>query len=297
MSHNNQKKIAAINDYSGFGRCSIAVELPIISALKVQCCPLPTSILSNHTGFESFYFEDFTESMPAYIKEWEKLNLKFDGICTGFLGSHKQIEIVRYFFDIFKTPDNIVVVDPVMGDYGNLYATYTKETCEEMKKLVSYANILTPNLTEACILTGREYNAEYGNEELEIIAKQLSDMGPSKIVITGIVRGAYIANYCYEDGCGGYTDAGPIAGLQLQRRNLSALPDRQLKGDRLELALGKFLRQLADQAGQGDTQPLEQVVEALGQRLAAGDPVCKILPQQLLHLTANLFAVHCRQLL
>ena len=189
MSHNNQKKIAAINDYSGFGRCSIAVELPIISALKVQCCPLPTSILSNHTGFESFYFEDFTESMPAYIKEWEKLNLKFDGICTGFLGSHKQIEIVRYFFDIFKTPDNIVVVDPVMGDYGNLYATYTKETCEEMKKLVSYANILTPNLTEACILTGREYNAEYGNEELEIIAKQLSDMGPSKIVITGIVRG------------------------------------------------------------------------------------------------------------
>ena len=107
--------------------------------------------------------------MPAYIKEWEKLNLKFDGICTGFLGSHKQIEIVRYFFDIFKTPDNIVVVDPVMGDYGNLYATYTKETCEEMKKLVSYANILTPNLTEACILTGREYNAEYGNEELEII--------------------------------------------------------------------------------------------------------------------------------
>lgn len=204
MSYNNQKKIAAINDYSGFGRCSIAVELPIISALKVQCCPLPTSILSNHTGFESFYFEDFTESMPAYIKEWEKLNLKFDGICTGFLGSHKQIEIVRYFFDIFKTPDNIVVVDPVMGDYGNLYATYTKETCEEMKKLVSYANILTPNLTEACILTGREYNAEYGNEELEIIAKQLSDMGPSKIVITGIVRGAYIANYCYEDGCGGY---------------------------------------------------------------------------------------------
>ena len=204
MSHNNQKKIAAINDYSGFGRCSIAVELPIISALKVQCCPLPTSILSNHTGFESFYFEDFTESMPAYIKEWEKLNLKFDGICTGFLGSHKQIEIVRYFFDIFKTPDNIVVVDPVMGDYCNLYATYTKETCEEMKKLVSYANILTPNLTEACILTGREYNAEYGNEELEIIAKQLSDMGPSKIVITGIVRGTYIANYCYEDGCGGY---------------------------------------------------------------------------------------------
>lgn len=97
MGHNNQKKIAAINDYTGFGRCSIAVELPVISALRVQCCPLPTSVLSNHTGFDSFYFEDFTDSMPAYIAEWKKLNLKFDGICSGFLGSHRQIKIVEDF--------------------------------------------------------------------------------------------------------------------------------------------------------------------------------------------------------
>ena len=158
MGHNNQKKIAAINDYTGFGRCSIAVELPVISALKVQCCPLPTSVLSNHTGFDSFYFEDFTDSMPAYIAEWKKLNLKFDGICSGFLGSHRQIKIVEDFFKTFKTDENIILVDPVMGDYGKLYSTYTTQTCTEMKKLVKYADILTPNLTEACILTDEEYD-------------------------------------------------------------------------------------------------------------------------------------------
>lgn len=202
--HNHQKKIAAINDYSGFGRCSIAVELPIISAMKIQCCPLPTSILSNHTGFKSFYFQDFTDSMPDYIDEWKKLNLQFDGICTGFLGSHRQIAIVEHFLNDFKTENNVIVIDPVMGDYGNLYATYTLEICEEMKKLVKYADILTPNLTEACIITGETYNVSYSNGDLFRIAEKLSAMGPEKIVITGIQRGQYIANYCYEKGREGY---------------------------------------------------------------------------------------------
>lgn len=204
MTHNNQKKIAAINDYSGFGRCSIAVELPIISALKVQCCPVPTSILSNHTGFESFFFKDFTDSMQEYINEWKKLDLHFDGICTGFLGSHRQISIVEGFFESFKTDDNKIIIDPVMGDYGKIYPTYTKETCQEMKKLIKYADIITPNLTEACILTDEEYNVLCSNQDLLRIARKLSDMGPEKIVITGIQRGQFIANYCYEKGKEGY---------------------------------------------------------------------------------------------
>lgn len=204
MTHNNQKKIAAINDYSGFGRCSIAVELPIISALKVQCCPVPTSILSNHTGFESFFFKDFTDSMQEYINEWKKLDLHFDGICSGFLGSHRQIAIVEGFFESFKTNDNKIIIDPVMGDYGKIYPTYTKETCQEMKKLIKYADIITPNLTEACILTDEEYNVLCSNQDLLRIARKLSDMGPEKIVITGIQRGQFIANYCYEKGKEGY---------------------------------------------------------------------------------------------
>ena len=102
MPHNHQKKIAVINDFCGFGRCSISVSLPVISALKVQCCPLPTSIFSNHTGFESFFYTDFTEYMDSYIKEWQKLDLNFNGILSGYLGSVEQISIVKCFLKHFK---------------------------------------------------------------------------------------------------------------------------------------------------------------------------------------------------
>lgn len=203
-NHNNQKKIAVINDISGFGRCSIAVELPIISALKVQCCPLPTSIFSNHTGFESFFFDDYTDKMTSYMNEWIKLDLKFNGICTGFLGSEKQIRIVEEFISHFKTKENITIIDPVMGDYGKMYPTYTKETCMEMKKLVRYADILTPNLTEACILTDTQYHDNWSKKELDTLAEKLSSIGPEKIVITGIQQGKYVANFCYEKNKASY---------------------------------------------------------------------------------------------
>lgn len=200
MSHNNQKKIAVINDFSGFGRCSITVALPIISTLKIQCCPLPTSIFSNHTGFDSFFFDDYTDKMPLYINEWKKLGLQFDGITSGFLGSKKQIEIVTQFFKDFKTKENIIIVDPVMGDYGKIYATYTKEMCEEMKKLVQYADIITPNITELCILTDTPYQEKWKISELEKMTEELAEKGPKKIVVTGIVQKEFIANFCYEKG-------------------------------------------------------------------------------------------------
>lgn len=202
-NHNHQKKIAVINDFSGFGRCSIAVALPIISAMRIQCCPLPTSIFSNHTGFESFFFEDYTSRMQPYIEEWKKLGLQFSGISTGFLGSKEQIQIVLQFFKDFGTEDNVIVVDPVMGDYGKTYSTYTPEMCEEMKKLVSYADILTPNLTEACILTDTPYHEKWSMKEVGALAEKLSGMGPEKVVITGIIQGEFIANYCYEKGQAG----------------------------------------------------------------------------------------------
>ena len=200
MSHNNQKKIAVINDFSGFGRCSIAVALPIISTLKIQCCPLPTSIFSNHTGFDSFFFDDYTDKMPLYINEWKKLGLQFDGITSGFLGSKKQIEIVTQFFKDFKTKENIIIVDPVMGDYGKIYATYTKEMCDDMKKLVQYADIITPNITELCILTDTPYQEKWKISELEKMTEELAEKGPEKIVVTGIVQKEFIANFCYEKG-------------------------------------------------------------------------------------------------
>lgn len=196
----SQKKIAVINDLSGFGRCSIAVELPIISAMKIQCCFVPTAVFSNHTGFQSFFLEDFTDKMRPYTDEWRKLELHFQGICTGFLGSAQQIAIVTDFIKDFKEKDTIVIVDPVMGDYGKMYPTYTLETCLKMRELIPLADIITPNLTEACILAGIPYEEKWSRKKLLWLAETLSEMGPEKVVITGIIQGEFIANYCYEKG-------------------------------------------------------------------------------------------------
>lgn len=194
-----QKKAAIINDISGYGRCAVTVALPIISKLKVQCCPVPTSIFSNHTGFPTYYFDDYTERMQPYIDQWKQLGLTFDGIQTGFLGSKKQIEIVAGFIRDFRGENTVVVVDPIMGDNGKSYATYTEDMCREMRRLVTFADIITPNLTEACILTDIGYHeGKWKMGEIEELARRLSYMGPKKVVITGIPQGEYIANYCYE---------------------------------------------------------------------------------------------------
>lgn len=201
MSHNNQKKIAVINDMSGFGRCSLAVAIPIISHLKVQCCAVPTSIFSNHTGFKEFFFDDYTDRMQEYIDNWKKLNLKFEGITSGFLGSEKQINIVKKFINDFQTKRTKVIIDPVMGDNGVKYPTYTDDMCQAMNELVEYADTLTPNLTEACILTGMQYKSDnWKLKELNELARMLSERGPENVVITGIRQGGFIANYVYQKG-------------------------------------------------------------------------------------------------
>lgn len=202
VSKGIQKKIAVINDMSGYGRCSIAVSLPVISKLKVQCCPVPTAIFSNHTGYEHYFFDDYTEKMPEYIRNWKLLGLEFSGIYSGFLGSDAQIDIVENFIRDFRTEQTLVIIDPVMGDHGKAYATFTPTLCKSMKRLVQYADILTPNLTEACILTDTPYKEKWRKKEIRELAVKLMKMGPSKVVITGIVQGSYIANYvCDEKKC------------------------------------------------------------------------------------------------
>lgn len=201
MKLERQKRIAVVNDISGFGRCSVSVALPIISAMKIQCCPLPTAILSAHTGFPDFYFNDYTPHMRAYMNNWNELNIDFDGICTGFLGSKEQIDIVIEFIKMFKKNDTVVIVDPVMGDHGKLYSTYTKEMCDEMKRLIKYADLITPNLTEACKLLDISYpEKNLTPAELEDIAKNLCNNGPNKVVITGLQHNDCIQNFIYEIG-------------------------------------------------------------------------------------------------
>ncbi len=201
MSHNNQKKIAVINDLSGFGRCSLTVSMPIISYLGIQCCPVPTSVFSNHTGFAEFFFDDYTRHMEEYIDKWHKLGLKFEGISSGFLGSIEQIGMVIRFVEEFRSGRTKVIIDPVMGDHGKIYATYTEEMCREMQHLVAYADIITPNLTECCRLTGTPYKESgWKKKELFDMAQALFAQGPDKVVITGIPQGEFIANYVMEKG-------------------------------------------------------------------------------------------------
>lgn len=196
------KKIAIINDISGYGRCSISVIQPIVSHLGVQGCPLPTAIFSNHTGFPSFYRKDFTGEMRAYIAEWEKLGLEFDGIMTGFLGSARQIGIVEDFIKHFRTPRTKVIIDPVMGDNGHMYPTYTPLLCRDMKRLIVGADIITPNLTEACFLTRTPYReGGWHYAELDEMARHLADMGAHNLVISGIKMGnGFIGNAVKEEG-------------------------------------------------------------------------------------------------
>lgn len=201
MSQSQQKKIAAINDLSGFGRCALTVAMPVISHMKIQCCPVPTSILSNHTGYSEYFFDDYTDKLTEYLSMWKKLNLTFDGIMSGFLGSVEQIAMVEGFVNNFKKEGTIVVIDPVMGDHGKIAGTYTEEMCTEMRKLVSLADIITPNLTECCKLTDTPYREKgWKKTELLAMAEKLHTMGPEKIVITGIPQGGFIANFMYQKG-------------------------------------------------------------------------------------------------
>ncbi len=195
-----QKKIALINDVTGFGRCSIAVMAPIVSAMKIQAVTVPTAILSTHTQFPEYFFDDYTPKMRDYIQTYKDLHMEFDAIATGFLGSEEQVDIVIDFIRTFKKDGSFVLVDPVMGDYGKLYKTYTPAMCEKMKELVQYAEILTPNLTELCTLLDIEYPAgKISLEELEDMCRQLVERGPEHIVVTGIpFNSKQIMNFIYN---------------------------------------------------------------------------------------------------
>lgn len=198
--HNHQKKIAVINDFCGFGRSSLSVQLPIISACGIQCCPLPTGYFSCHTGFPHFTKADLTEYFEAVMNDWQENELCFDGIATGFLNSIRQIDLIRSFIERFRTGKTVVLVDPVMGDYGRLYPGYDDAMAAGMKELVSVADILTPNLTEASMLTGNPYREDCAEKELLAMAEQLSAMGPKQVVISGLDRGNTILNFVYDQG-------------------------------------------------------------------------------------------------
>lgn len=183
-----QRRVAAIHDISGIGKCSLTAALPIISAAGIEAAAMPTAVLSTHTGdITGYTYRDLTSDLPSMAKHWKSLGIEFDGIYSGFLGSTEQVEMVCDFIDEFRKDGCVILVDPAMADSGRMYTTFDENFAEEMAKLCSKADIIVPNLTEAAFLLGEEYvEPPYSKEYIESLLKRLSAIGPKKIVLTGV---------------------------------------------------------------------------------------------------------------
>lgn len=188
------KKAVLINDLSGLGKCSLTAAIPVLSVMGIQACPMPTAVLTSQTGFKSFYCNDCTDKLDYYTEEWKKLGFQPDGIYTGFLSSEKQVDKILNFINSFETENTLVLVDPVMGDGGRTYSLFTDTLACKMKKLVAAADVITPNLTECCILCDIDYCEFVKNAESPDFIDRIAELGKALlkrygvkiVIITGI---------------------------------------------------------------------------------------------------------------
>lgn len=246
------KRIAAINDLTGYGRCSLTIAIPILSVMGHQCCPVPTSVFSRHTGFPDYSFHDMTDSMAAYLANWNENELQFDSVYTGFLGSSQQIAIIeRYLKNQPGHP--LLLVDPVMGDHGSLYGTYSRALSTAMRRLVKQADIITPNLTEAAFLLDEEYQGEEVSMEYAFsLAKRLSLLGPETVVITGIKSKGGMSSACLNHTTGKETwvterlEGGELPASGTGDLFASILLGGLLRGNPLEAAVKTAMAFIAD---------------------------------------------------
>ena len=184
------KRVLSIQDISCLGKCSLTVALPIISAMGVETSIVPTAVLSTHTMFDNFTFRDLTEDMEGIKDHWVKEGFEFDAIYTGYLGSKEQVNIVNDFFQTFKNDHNYIIVDPAMADNGKMYTGFTDDFALEMAKLCSNADIILPNISEACFMLGKEYIGEDANLDIiKELLKELNSLGAKTVVITGVKFG------------------------------------------------------------------------------------------------------------
>jgi len=183
---NPVKRVAAIHDLSGFGRAALTVVIPILSSMGIQVCPLPTAILSAHGKFKGHFFADLTTEMKAIIEHWKTLSISFDAIYSGFLGSVEQIEIVSNFITTFRKPQQIVVVDPVLGDNGKVYKSLDAKMVEQMRELIKFADVITPNLTEAALLLNKSYSEDISEAEVREWILELQSFGPKIVIVTSV---------------------------------------------------------------------------------------------------------------
>lgn len=240
---NSVKKVAAIHDISGLGRCSLSVILPVLSAMGIQVCPITTTVLSAHTGFGEFVMRDLTDFMSPALEHYKKLHVEFDCIYSGFLGSEDQIDHCLEYFKTYKNA--LKIVDPVMGDNGQSYATYTKSLCRRMGELVAVADIITPNLTEAAILLDEKYpELPMRHDEIRSWLVRLSQKGAKIVVITSVVLSdGEIATVGYDRESGSFwkvtNDYVPKSYSGCGDMFASILAGSILNGDSLPIAMNR----------------------------------------------------------
>ena len=239
-------RVLTVQDISCVGQCSLTAALPVISACGVEACPLPSAVLSTHTaGFKGFTFRDLTDDMPLIREHWERENIKFDAIYTGYLGSAKQIDYVKDLIQTVLKNGGLTVVDPAMADNGKLYLGFDMAFVEEMKKLCAVSDYLLPNITEASFLTGIEYKTEYDRKYIDSLLNALTNMGCKNIILTGVsykegATGVVVyenGNYSYyehhkiERGCHGTGDVYASAFVGALLRGKDAYTSAKIAAD------------------------------------------------------------------
>lgn len=248
-----QKRVVAVHDISCFGRCSLTVALPILSAAGIETPVIPTAVLSTHTGgFTGFTYRDLADDILPIADHWLTEGLEFDAIYTGFLGSFEQIDIIIKLIERLKTKKTLVVVDPVMADNGKLYSVFPADFPNGMRKLCAAADVIVPNMTEAALLLGREYHAgPYTKAEIEVLLRELCALGAGSAVLTGASFDSEhlgAASYDSHTGKSGYAEDQLIGGMYHGTGDIfgSALVAALVNGTTLERACEVAVRFTVD---------------------------------------------------
>ena len=234
------KRILAIQDISCVGQCSLTVALPILSACGIECCILPSAVLSTHTGgdFKGYTFRDLSDDIPAICRHWEAQGIRFDAVYTGYLGSARQASMVEHIMKTLLKKDGFKIVDPAIGDNGRLYAGLDDSLVDAMQRLCRRADVILPNITEACLLTGQEYREAHDEAYIASLLSGLDALGAKRTVLTGVslemgMIGVLAhegdSNYYHEHHCvprmfhgTGDVYASAFTGAYLQGKSLAA---------------------------------------------------------------------------
>jgi len=241
------KTVAVIQDISGLGRCSLGAALPVLSVMGAQCCPVPTAVYTNQTGFSSFASFDCGALLNDFILQWKKHGVALDAIYTGFMATTEQIKGALAFIEAFRTPDSLLLVDPVMGDDGRRYPCFDSHFCEAMRAFAAQADVITPNVTEVCILTDTPCEAFAKHDEaaqFALLRRMCEALPQGRIVITGWRRGDAVCNAAWDDGAFTVHESPAVGGSWSGTGDLfaSALCGGLIKGDTLDISIRRAMR-------------------------------------------------------